>query len=77
MVGEPLCLLDLVVWTGPRAKWRSDAEPYDIKHKIQVNKHYSMHMLLLLFAFQSMFMSIWVSRLEIAEFPDCVCWSTP
>ena len=24
----------------------------------------------LLFAFQSMFISIWVSRLEIAEFPD-------
>ena len=27
-------------------------------------------LLLLLFAFQSMFISIWVSRLEIAEFPD-------
>ena len=27
---------------------------------------------LLLFAFQSMFISIWVSRLEIAEFPDSV-----
>ena len=28
--------------------------------------------MLLLFAFQSMFISIWVSRLEIAEFPDSV-----
>ena len=28
--------------------------------------------LLLLFAFQSMFISIWVSRLEIAEFPESV-----
>ena len=32
---------------------------------------------LLLFAFQSMFISIWVSRLEIAEFPDSVCRSAP
>ena len=34
-------------------------------------------MLLLLFAFQSMFISIWVSRLEIAEFPDSVRRSAP
>ena len=33
--------------------------------------------LLLLFAFQSMFISIWVSRLEIAEFPDSVRRSAP
>ena len=32
---------------------------------------------LLLFAFQSMFISIWVSRLEIAEFPDSVRRSAP
>ena len=34
-------------------------------------------MLLLLFAFQSMFISIWVSRLEIAEFLDSVRRSDP
>ena len=34
--------------------------------------HYGTRSLLLLFAFQSMFISIWVSRLEIAEFPDSV-----
>ena len=34
-------------------------------------------MLLLLFAFQSMFISVWVSRLEIVEFPDDVCRSVP
>ena len=34
-------------------------------------------LLLLLFAFQSMFISIWVSRLEIAEFPDSVRRSAP
>ena len=34
-------------------------------------------MLLLLFAFQSMFISIRVSRLEIAEFPDSVRRSAP
>ena len=34
-------------------------------------------LLLLLFAFQSMFISIWVSRLEIAEFPDSVHRSAP
>ena len=33
--------------------------------------------LLLLFAFQSMFISIWVSRLEIAEFLDSVHRSAP
>ena len=33
--------------------------------------------LLLLFAFQSMFISIWVSCLEIAEFPDSVRRSDP
>ena len=33
--------------------------------------------MLLLFAFQSMFISIWVSRLEIAEFPDSVRRSAP
>ena len=32
---------------------------------------------LLLFAFQSMFISVWVSRLEIVEFPDDVCRSVP
>ena len=32
---------------------------------------------LLLFAFQSMFISIWVSRLELAEFPDSVRRSAP
>ena len=32
---------------------------------------------LLLFAFQSMFISIWVSLLEIAEFPDSVRRSAP
>ena len=32
---------------------------------------------MLLFAFQSMFISIWVSRLEIAEFPDSVRRSAP
>ena len=32
---------------------------------------------LLLFAFQSMFISIWVFRLEIAEFPDSVRRSAP
>ena len=31
----------------------------------------------LLFAFQSMFISIWVSRLEISEFPDSVRRSAP
>ena len=36
-----------------------------------------LFMLLLLFAFQSMFISIWVSRLEIAEFPDSVRRSAP
>ena len=35
------------------------------------------NVLLLLFAFQSMFISIWVSRLEIAEFPDSVRRSAP
>ena len=34
-------------------------------------------MMMLLFAFQSMFISIWVSRLEIAEFPDSVRRSAP
>ena len=34
-------------------------------------------LLLLLFAFQSMFISIWVSRLEIAEFPESVRRSAP
>ena len=34
-------------------------------------------LLLLLFAFQSMFISVWVSRLEIVEFPDDVCRSVP
>ena len=34
-------------------------------------------LLLLLFAFQSMFISIWVSSLEIAEFPDSVHLSAP
>ena len=34
-------------------------------------------LLLLLFAFQSMFISIWVSRLEIAELPDSVRRSAP
>ena len=34
-------------------------------------------LMLLLFAFQSMFISIWVSRLEIAEFPDSVRRSAP
>ena len=33
--------------------------------------------MLLLFAFQSMFISIWVYRLEIAEFPDIVHRSAP
>ena len=33
--------------------------------------------MLLLFAFQSMFISVWVSRLEIVEFPDDVCRSVP
>ena len=33
--------------------------------------------MLLLFAFQAMFISIWVSRLEIAEFPDSVRRSAP
>ena len=33
--------------------------------------------MLLLFAFQSMFISIWVSRLEIVEFPDSVYRSAP
>ena len=33
--------------------------------------------LLLLFAFQSMFISIWVSHLEIAEFPDSVRRAAP
>ena len=32
---------------------------------------------MLLFAFQSMFISIWVSRLEITEFPDSVRRSDP
>ena len=32
---------------------------------------------LMLFAFQSMFISIWVSRLEIAEFPDSIRRSAP
>ena len=34
-------------------------------------------LLMLLFVFQSMFISIWVSRLEIAEFPDSVRLSAP
>ena len=34
-------------------------------------------MMMLLFAFQSMFISVWVSRLEIAEFPDSVPLSAP
>ena len=34
-------------------------------------------MLLLLFAFQVMFISIWISHLEIAEFPDSVRRSAP
>ena len=38
---------------------------------------FGMLCLLLLFAFQSMFISIWVSRLEIAEFPDSVRRSAP
>ena len=33
--------------------------------------------LLLLFAFQSMFISIWVFRLEIAELPDIVRRTVP
>ena len=37
----------------------------------------SRSMCLLLFAFQSMFISIWVARLEIAEFPDSVRRSAP
>ena len=36
-----------------------------------------MEKLLLLFAFQSMFISIWVSRLEIAEFPNSIRRSAP
>ena len=33
--------------------------------------------LALLFAFQPMFISIWVSRLEIAEFPDSIRRTAP
>ena len=32
---------------------------------------------MLLLAFQSMFISIWISRLEVAKFPDSVHWSAP
>ena len=44
---------------------------------VNVSLLISMDMLLLLFAFQSMFISVWVSRLEIVEFPDDVCRSVP
>ena len=36
-----------------------------------------VNVMLLLFAFHSMFISIWVSRLKIAEFPDSIRRSAP
>ena len=44
---------------------------------IALHSSFDSGLLLLLFAFQSMFISIWVSRLEIAEFPDSVRRSAP
>ena len=48
-----------------------------IDNTMVVREYIILCAMLLLFAFQSMFISIWVSGLEIAEFPDIVRRSAP
>ena len=65
MMGRWCELMVVCVWNSDEVTREADAN------------NSSGELGLLLFAFQSMFIPIWVSRLEIAEFPDSIRRSAP
>ena len=69
--------VSLMVTAADVSSTRAEPELLSTGVAVSVSSTGAGPVLMLLFAFQSMFISVWVSRLEIVEFPDDVCRSVP